>query len=205
MIERGPQFFAQRYWEIVEAFLRVHGGVGNALIAGVKAIELHCTNFTPPSRLTVYVPLGYITGTKKIITLSPQYSIILRSIQIGGKFRLAQKNRDLHLYLKKLSTYHVFPGVKSLKIRVLSPESAILDTLTNGENLKIQTEIERFIFLWGNSLDRTILGDLVARRYITGVNRLREFAQEIGNQKLYEQCLSVIRDEGGGCFVTSRV
>jgi hypothetical protein len=178
--------------------------VGNALIAGVKSLELHCTNFTPLSTLVVYVPLGYLTSAKKIITLSPQYSIVLRSIQIGSKFRSEQKNTDLHPYLKKLSAYQVFPGVKSLELRVLSPESAILDALTSGEDSSAQLSIDRFVSLWGSALDRTVLGDLVARRYITGINRLRELAQEIGNQKLYAQCLSVIRDEGGGCFVTSR-
>jgi hypothetical protein len=71
-------------------------------------------------------------------------------------------------------------------------------------NNEIQASIDSFISLWGGSLDREILWDLVARRYITGINRLRELAQKIDKQKLYQQCLSVIRDEWGGCFVTSR-
>jgi hypothetical protein len=120
-------------------------------------MELHCTNFTPPKILIVYVPLGYLKSDKKIVTLSPQYSIVLRSIQTGGKFRSVQKSSDFHLYLKSLSNYQIFPGIKSLKLRVLSPESAILDALSNGMNNEIQASIDSFISLWGGSLDREIL------------------------------------------------
>ena len=45
----------------------------------------------------------------------------------------------------------------------------------------------------------------MSRRYITSINRLREIAQIRGDERLYEQCVSIIRDEGGGCFVTGDI
>lgn len=92
----------------------------------------------------------------------------------------------------------------SVELRILDLEAALLDTLLlhNRREGIDRYLLDRFLAKFNRILRRDELGKLVELRYISAVNRLREIARDSGYEELYRACVSVIRDEGAGCFLT---
>jgi hypothetical protein len=196
LLEKLPQFIDVHYWKLVQVFIKAEVWGANALIAWPKSLELLLQDFSPPKVLHVYVA-GLDDVPKKRVRVGDSYEIEFRTI----RSKTAKKN--FFPTLKKTAGLILTPGQNPVRMRVLSPEAAILDSLLTHSDKEIDVYmIHRFLDRYGSVLDRWVLGKLVQQRYITAINRLREFAKERGDVSLYEKCLSIIRDEGAGCFVT---
>lgn len=92
------------------------------------------------------------------------------------------------------------------KFRIACPELALLDTLVlrDAHTGIDQYLVEKFLKRSSKTLSRETLGALVSLKYITAINRLRSIAQGMGNTPLYEMCVDIIKQEGGGCFVSGK-
>ncbi len=196
LLERISQFIDTRYWELVMVFIRAEVGASRAVIAGPKSLELLLQDFSPPKILHIYV--AELDSPKKILHIGDDYRIEFRTIQSGKT-----TGKSLFPALRKTSLPLNTPGLHTVKLRILSEEAALLDALLTHSGKKIDRYmIDRFLERHAASLSREILGKLVELRYITSINRLREIAKLREDIVLYELCLSIIRDEGAGCFVS---
>ena len=181
------------YWSIAKKILTQETG-GEYFISGNKALEIYLKDFSLPRKLITYHPAG-----TKNIALSPDHTLSIRPINSGKK----TSNKNLYTVLKKYTKTIEIDGIK---LRIASLETSLLDALLiRDESDGIdQYLINKCIKRFGKTLDRKILWDLVAQKYITSINRLRELARDSGNTPLYELCLDIIKQEGGGCFITSK-
>ena len=87
LTQRMPQFITRRYWEIVTAFVRQQCGIGQAIVSGLKALELHMGNASPLASLELFVPMDTFERPSKTLRISLDYTITLRSITVGAKSR----------------------------------------------------------------------------------------------------------------------
>jgi hypothetical protein len=62
--------------------------------------------------------------------------------------------------------------------------------------------IEKFLKRSSRMLRREVLWVLVSTKYITAINRLRSITKDTKNTIIYEMCIDIIKQEGGGCFIT---
>lgn len=184
---RGEAFINERYWELVQTCIRKEiGSQSRVIIAGPKSVEIRSFDFSPPKILYLYTDE---LEKKKIVRISDRLAVHFKPIASG---RLTQKN--LFPALKKTSESVVFPGKKPIQLRILSKEASVLDALLKHDANHDTYTVERFLSR-GILLDRTSLGELVKLRYISSINRLRELAQKHHYSSLYDDCISIIRDE----------
>ena len=135
-------------------------------------------------------------GTKNL-QISDTYSLSIRPITSGKK----TGNKNIYLLFKK---YTDIVEIDAEKLRIACPELALLDTLLlrDTENGVDQYLVEKFLKRSSKILRRDILGKLVSFKYITALNRLRSIAKDMKNTQIYEMCVDIIKQEGGGCFVS---
>ena len=184
----------ERYWSIAKKVLTRETG-GEYFLSGNKALEIYLRDYSIPRKLIVYS-----AKETKNLRLSEHYSLSIRAIKSGKK----TSNRDLYGTMKKLVRSMEIEGEK---IKIACPEASILDALLIRDNTERidQYLIEKFIKRSGKSLDRTIMGALVEKKYITSINRLKEIATHMKNTALAAMCLDIIKQEGGGCFISSDI
>lgn len=180
-----------RYWHIVKKI--VHESVWNeAIIGSEKSLELHMRDTSPPELLILYTP----SFTSRI-RLSPWYAIHFRTLKTWKKSLQKNAFRMLHRESER-------EEIEGEKFSFLSPEAALLDTLTIHSHADGITDslVLRFLKRHGHALSREKLGMLTAFRYIRAMNRLRTLAKTMSDTKIYEMTLEVIKNEWGGCFLT---
>lgn len=133
----------------------------------------------------------------KNLQVSDTYSLSIRPITSGKK----TGNRNLYTSLKK---YTDTLEIEGERLRIACPELALLDTLLlrDAENGIDRYLVEKFLKRSSKILRREVLGKLVSLKYITAINRLRSIARDTKNISIYEMCLEIIKQEGGGCFVS---
>lgn len=180
-----------RYWTIVKKVLSRETG-GEYFISGSKALEFHMKDYSAPKKLLV-------SGKDAIknLQISPTYSLSIRPITSGQK----TQSKNAYPLLKK---YTDSLEIENEKLRIACPELALLDTLVirDTENGIDQYLTEKFLKRSSKILRREVLGALVSIKYITAINRLRSIAKDMNNTAIYEMCIDIIKQEGGGCFVT---
>lgn len=188
------RIFDRIYWQMIRKILRDETG-GEYFISGKKALELLMRDLSIPDSLIVYSK----NEQNKKITLSPTHTILIKSITSGKK----TANKNLYNDLKK---YTETIEIEGKKTRIAGSELALLDSLIIRDNIERIDRylLEKFIKRFGKSLRREILGKLVSLRYITAINRLKEVARDMGDEKLADTCLDIIKVEGGGCFVSRK-
>jgi hypothetical protein len=180
------------YWEIARAYI-AREVRSEYFVGGAKALELHISDFSTPSVLIVY--------TKSV----SKQVIITRNHRIVFKIREAGKRSGGNLFAK-LSGFVTKKRIDDLDFKILSHEAALLDMLLLQNNAGVLDGylVGKFLKKFHGAMRRDILGKLVELRYISSINRLREIAKASGYEELYRDCVSVIRDEGAGCFLTSK-
>lgn len=163
-------------------------------ISGNKALEILIKDYSAPKKLLV-------TGKDqtKNLQISSTYSLSIRPITSGKK----TLGKNIYPLLKKYTDILEIDGEK---LRIACPELALLDTLLmrDYDNGIDQYLIEKFLKRSSKILRREILGKLVSLKYITAINRLRSISKEMKNTPIYEMCIDIIKQEGGGCFVSER-
>jgi hypothetical protein len=135
----------------------------------------------------------------KNLQISDTYSLSIRPITSGKK----TLSKNAYPLLKKYTDLLEIDGEK---LRVACPELALLDTLLlhDSDNGIDQYLIEKFLKRSSKILRRDILGKLVSIKYITAINRLRTISKDIKNIPIYNMCIDIIKQEGGGCFISER-
>lgn len=180
-----------RYWKIVKKILsrEVHG---EYFISGNKALEILMKDYSAPKKLLVSGQ-----DATRNLQISPSYSLSIRPITSGKK----TGNNNVYPLFKKYTDPLEIDGEK---LRIACPELALLDTLLlrDTDNGIDQYLIEKFLKRSSKILRREVLGKLVSMKYITAINRLRSIAKDMKNIPLYETCIDIIKQEGGGCFVS---
>ncbi len=179
------------YWYIVRSC--IVSEVGNEwIIAWEKSLELHMNDRSVPFELLIYT-----RDTNKRITIWEGKVIILRSIVSGKK--TGSKNMFPFLY-KNRERIEMDGWIFSF----LGREASILDALTihNQEYGVNNALILKFIRRYESLLMRDVFWKLVTQKYIRPINRLREISKYHGIDTIYHMTLEIIRDEGGGCFLT---
>lgn len=140
-----------------------------------------------------------ISGQEKTknLQISDTYSLSIRPITSGKK----TGNKNIYTLLSKYTDSLEIDGQK---LRIACPELALLDTLLlrDTDNGIDQYLVEKFLKRSSKILRREVLGKLVSLKYITAINRLRSIAKDTGNTPIYEMCIDIIKQEGGGCFVS---
>ncbi|MFZ4461844.1 MAG: hypothetical protein ACOYN2_04980 [Patescibacteria group bacterium] len=174
----------QYYWEIVQAFIRREVR-SEYIIAGPKALEFHIGDMSTPSILIVYSK-----STSKILKISPRHKIIFKTIEAGRRV-----TGNFFPKLMKFSLKRELPGVGN--VRFLTLEAAILDALLvhSGGLQPDEYLVRKFLDRFADVLSGESLGKLVSMRYISSINRLRERAKELGYEKLYHDCIAVIKTQ----------
>lgn len=134
----------------------------------------------------------------KNLQISETYSLSIRPITSGKK----TLSKNMYPLLKQ---YTDSREIDDTKLRIACPELALLDTLLirdteSGIDLYL---IEKFLKRSSKVLRRDILGKLVSMKYITAINRLRAITKDMNLTPIYEMCIEIIKQEGGGCFVSS--
>jgi len=181
------------YWKIVKKLLARETG-SEYFISGNKALEILMRDYSAPKRLLI---CG-LESTKNL-QISEAYSLSIRPITSGKK----TGNKNIYPLLKKYTNTLEIDGEK---LRVACPELALLDTLLlrDADNWIDQYLIEKFLKRSSKILGREVLWKLVSMKYITALNRLRAIAKDMNNKQLYEMCIDIIKQEGGGCFVSGK-
>ncbi len=191
---KDSEIIGINYWNIVHAYIRkeVHG---EAIIAGGKWLELHLMDLSIPNHLIVYTK-----DVQKNITITDGIQLYFRTIEKW------EKSGSIFTALKSKFSLKVDISEK-ISLRILTHEAAILDALLIHRGAKAIDEylIKKFLNRYHRDLDRDVLGKLVKIRYISSVNRLREIAKNLEYNDLYEKCLSVIKNEWAGCFLTFKL
>lgn len=183
-----------RYWRIVKKILSREAG-SEYFISGNKALEMLMKDYSAPKKLLVSGK-----DSTKNLQISGTYSLSIRPITSGKK----TGNKNLYTALRK---YADTVEVEGEKLRIACPELALLDTLLvrDAENGIDRYLVEKFLKRSSKILRREVLGKLVSLKYITAINRLRSIARNMKNMPIYEMCLDIIKQEGGGCFVSEGV
>lgn len=181
-----------RYWKIVKKILSRE--VWRAyFLSGNKALEILMKDYSAPKKLL-------ISGQEKTknLQISDTYSLSIRPITSGKK----TLNKNIYTLLSKYTDSLEIDGQK---LRIACPELALLDTLLlrDTDNGIDQYLVEKFLKRSSKILRREVLGKLVSLKYITAINRLRSITKDTRNTPIYEMCIDIIKQEGGGCFVTS--
>lgn len=179
------------YWRIVKKILSREVW-GEYFISGNKALEILMKDYSAPKKLIVSGK-----DTTKNLQISKTYSLSVRPITSGKK----TLNRNIYSFFKR---YTDSLEIDDQKLRIACPELALLDTLLirDTDNGIDQYLVEKFLKRSSKILRREILGKLVSMKYITAINRLRSIAQDMKNISVYEMCIDIIKQEGGGCFVS---
>lgn len=165
---------------------------GEYFLSGNKALEIHMKDYSAPKRLLVSGK-----DATKNLQISSSYSLSIRPITSGKK----SGNKNIYPLFKKYTDPLEIDGEK---LRIACPELALLDTLLlrDTDNGIDQYLIQKFLKRSSKTLRRDVLGKLVSLKYITAINRLRSIAKEMKNIPVYEMCIDIIKQEGGGCFVS---
>ncbi len=142
-----------------------------------------------------------VTGKEqtKNLQISESYSLSIRPITSG------KKTLSKNIY-PLLSTYTDHLEIDGEKLHIACAELALLDTLIlrDSENGIDQYLVEKFLKRSSKILRREVLGKLVSMKYITALNRLRAIAKDMKNTAIYDMCIDIIKQEGGGCFVSGK-
>lgn len=135
----------------------------------------------------------------KNLQISDTYSLSIRPITSGKK----TGNKNVYPLFKR---YTDLLEIDGQKLRIACPELALLDTLLlrDADNGIDRYLIEKFLKRSSRILRRDVLGKLVSMKYITAINRLRSIAKDMENIQVYEMCIDIIKQEGGGCFVSGK-
>jgi hypothetical protein len=179
------------YWEIAQAFIR-HEVRTEYVIAWPKALEMHIGDLSTP-----WVLIVYTKSTNKVLKISAKHKIVFKTIEAG--------KRITGNLFPKLLKYTIRRDLLSGgTVRILSLEAALLDALLVHAGWLHPDEylVRKFLDRYASALDRGAFWKLVTMRYISSINRLRELAKEQGYDALYHDCISVIKAEGAGCFLT---
>lgn len=186
------ELIEKHYWDIARAYI-AREARSEYFIGGAKALEFHISDMSTPAVLIVYT-----RSVSKQVILSPNHKLVFKMRETG-------KRSTANLFTR-LQPFVVKKSVGSVELKVLSHEAALLDMLllqNSGGTLDDYLAV-KFLRKYHGALSREILGRLVELRYISSINRLREIAKNEGYEALYRNCVSVIRDEGAGCFLTSK-
>jgi hypothetical protein len=142
-------------------------------------------DYSLPERIVVYTPT-----TNKRIRLSEQHEVVFISAKTGKK----EGYKNLFPILKRYSTKQ---EIFSQSFSVLSPEVALLDTLTlhTHEEGVTETLVLKFLKRFHMNLNHMVLRSLVRVRYIRAINRLRVITQTHGYDEIYQLCLDTIKKE----------
>lgn len=156
-------------------------------------MELHIADLSTPGTLIIYTK-----AISKQVLLSPNHKLVFKKRETGKK--------AVGTLFSKLLPFVVKKSVGGVDFKVLSHEAALLDMLLLQNNGGVLDNylVVKFLKKYQSVLQRSILGKLVELRYISSINRLREIAKAQGYEALYQDCVSIIRDEGAGCFLTSK-
>ncbi len=180
------------YWEIARAYI-AREVRSEYFIGGSKALEFHISDMSTPAVLIVYTK-----SISKQVLLSKNHRLIFKKRETG-------KRAGGNLFAK-LAPFVMKKMVSGLDLKILTHEAALLDMLLLQNSWWVQDDylVLKFLHKYHTAIQRSILGKLVELRYISSINRLREVAKFQGYEGLYRDCVSVIRDEGAGCFLTSK-
>ncbi len=181
------------YWPLVSYMMKTITA-SSYVIGGEKSMEIHLRNFSIPHVLTLYT-----RDVDMRIRVIDGREIHLRSLVSG------EKSGKLNLF-RKITTDIMRVPYEGVFLPILSLEASLLDaaTLRQHHTWLEEMTLIRFLNTHSKKLSRARLGELVSLRYIRAANRLRIFAQSIGEDWLYHMMLDIIKKEGGGCFVTLR-
>ena len=179
----------QFYWQIISLLIKSHAPSG-AIIAHEKAMEIHLRNYEIPSRLVLYT-----RDTDKRLRVG-NYDIHFRTLRTGEKSGV----KNMYRILSDMSEEG---SIEWEKLRYLGLEASLLDVASlRIHDIGVAEDlILRFLRKYGGRLSRTHLGELVQYRYIRAINRIRSLSKTHGFSGLYEDCLDIIKKEGGGCYL----
>ncbi len=187
------ELIESHYWEIARAYIKSEVG-SEYVIGGAKALEFHIADMSTPASLIVYTRF-----LSKQVILSKNHRLIFKK-------RETWKRSSGSLFPKLLP--HVLrKTISGIDFKMLNHEASLLDVLLlqNSGGVIDTYLILKFLKKYHHTLQRNILGNLVELRYISSINRLREIAKSQGYDRLYRDCVSIIRDEWAGCFLASKV
>lgn len=181
----------ESYWKIAKKILSRETR-GEYFISGNKALEILMKDYGAPKKL-----IASGQESTRNLSISASYSLSIRPITSGKK----TGNKNIYTFLKKYTDTIEIDGSR---IRIACPELALLDTLLmrDADNGIDQYLIEKFLKKSSKILRREVLGKLVSVKYITAINRLRSIAKDMKNKAVYEMCVEIIKQEGGGCFLS---
>lgn len=179
------------YWQTIAGLIRLHSPSG-AIIASEKSAEIHLRDYSLPDTLILYT-----RTTEKRIGLGEGRVVHFRILQSWEK----KWYKSMYPFLARTWEKVVIDGVL---LQILSVPASLLDTLIqhrHGEGIG-EWLVLKFLKKYEKKLLREELGLLVEYRYIRSINRLRSIAERHGYEPLYQDCLDIIRREGGNCFVS---
>lgn len=195
----GIRMVDEFYWHIARSYIRREVG-SEYCIGGDKALELHLADQSIPSTLIVYTKY-----TNKKIRLSGSHVLVFKSRETSeDKKRNFLTSMQPFITKKDVGVAGKESGILPVELKILDLEAALLDALLlhNRQEGIDRYLLDRFLAKFNRILRRDELGRLVELRYISAINRLREMARDGKYEELYRTCISIIRDEGAGCFLT---
>lgn len=195
-VARGLYFFGDRsglrqsYWFIVKKLITIHAPSG-AWIGGEKALEAHRYNYALPEVLILYT-----RDTSLRVRLVDGREVHFRTLVSWKK---TGKKNLFPWFWKQCQYSDALAG-----IALPREEIALLEALSlRRHDIGIaEQEILAFLHESHERLDMDVLRDIIVVRYIRAINRLRVIARDNGYTSMYQACLSLIREQGGGCFVS---
>ncbi|MDQ1344102.1 MAG: hypothetical protein QG650_822 [Patescibacteria group bacterium] len=178
------------YWKIVKKLITKNCGA-NYVVAGSKALEIRMRDLSIPDTLIVYTK-----DLTSVLTVSERHRVVFQMAKTGAK---TGRNNAFPVFAEFAETFEI----DGLKFKIAGIEHAILDALIVHKRTPADTyAVTKFVSKYSKAVRRDALGKLVACKYLTAINRLREIARDKGDSVLYEKALDVVKREGGNCFVS---
>lgn len=181
------------YWMLIARMSR-DLTESRAIIAGEKSAEIWIRDLSIPEVLILYT-----RETAGRYRISGGREVHFRTIVSGEK----QSRLNLFPLLFSTSEKKILGGAQ---MRILSLEASLLEaaSISRHESGVGEHLIGRFLRQYGSRLSQEVLGRLVSYRWIRAANRLRIVAQRSGYESVMLMMRAVIREEGGGCFLSER-
>ncbi len=184
------QILDSKYWKIVKKLISDETW-WKYLIGGKKSLEIHLKDYSIHNKLIVYTK-----DIQKIITINGDLKVYFKIFKPWKSSKISF-NSILEFFSESL----IFEWIN---LRVSNKELSILDSLLLSEKDSWIDDylLKKFLTKYNKSLSREILWKLIKIRYISSINRLRSISKNNNYDKLYSDCLDIIKVEWANCFLS---
>ena len=176
------------YWEIVKKLTKTCA-YSEGILGGYNAASVYLWDHSLPEKLTIIT-----RNTNKIITISGPYLI---------HFRTIKQNKNKNIFPQIWSNRSP-QEIDKVRIWLPNKEIALLELLTirSTSIQNIDMIVKNFLRRYHNKIDISALEKIIDIKYITALNRLREYTKNEEYTELYRNILKIIHKNGKGCFIS---